>query len=356
MTRVRRPSGGAPTGTNPLCSSTVSGVCSSYYERTWWAGDQILAEWRTADGTPNPTNSGSVGYVHAPGVTSIDAPVAVITSSGTRVITEDWRGLGESSLFPNGAPADNTLYGGTAITVAWPSGRGAYFTPYLGQPSGSSVEHSWLGSLVENGAGAAGLMYRRNRYHDPQSGRFTQQDPIGIAGGVNLYGFAGGDPVNYSDPFGLCPVPILCEAIDIAAVAMDIRDIRQNGLGWGNGLALAADVAAVAIPVVPAGAGALQRGGQRLLPFADADRVREVNATLDRIGAGVKKYGRDGIEFRNREGRLPAKSKGYYSEWTVDTPGASDRAQRRIIRGQGGETYYTDDHYGSFTRIDPRRQ
>ena len=34
-------------------------------------------------------------------------------------------------------------------------------------------------------------------------GIFTQQDPIGIAGGLNLYGFAGGDPVNFSDPFGL---------------------------------------------------------------------------------------------------------------------------------------------------------
>jgi uncharacterized protein RhaS with RHS repeats len=36
------------------------------------------------------------------------------------------------------------------------------------------------------------------------SGQFTQQDPIGIAGGLNLYGYAGGDPINFSDPFGLC--------------------------------------------------------------------------------------------------------------------------------------------------------
>ena len=34
---------------------------------------------------------------------------------------------------------------------------------------------------------------------------FTQEDPIGLAGGLNLYGFAGGDPINFSDPFGLCP-------------------------------------------------------------------------------------------------------------------------------------------------------
>ena len=30
----------------------------------------------------------------------------------------------------------------------------------------------------------------------------TQQDPIGVAGGANVYGFAGGDPVNFEDPFG----------------------------------------------------------------------------------------------------------------------------------------------------------
>jgi uncharacterized protein RhaS with RHS repeats len=36
-------------------------------------------------------------------------------------------------------------------------------------------------------------------------GLLTQEDPIGIAGGLNLYGFANGDPINFSDPFGLCP-------------------------------------------------------------------------------------------------------------------------------------------------------
>ena len=37
------------------------------------------------------------------------------------------------------------------------------------------------------------------------SAQFTQQDPIGIAGGLNLYGYANGDPINFSDPFGLGP-------------------------------------------------------------------------------------------------------------------------------------------------------
>ena len=40
--------------------------------------------------------------------------------------------------------------------------------------------------------------------YDSPPGQSTQQDPIGIAGGANVYGFASGDPVNLSDPFGLC--------------------------------------------------------------------------------------------------------------------------------------------------------
>ena len=55
-----------------------------------------------------------------------------------------------------------------------------------------------------DGRDASGLTYRQNGYYDANTGQFTQQDPIGIAGGANVYGFAGGDPVNYQDPFGLC--------------------------------------------------------------------------------------------------------------------------------------------------------
>jgi RHS repeat-associated protein len=55
---------------------------------------------------------------------------------------------------------------------------------------------------------ASGLLYRRARYLDPATGHFVSEDPIGLAGGMNLYGFANGDPVNFSDPFGLCRVRV----------------------------------------------------------------------------------------------------------------------------------------------------
>jgi len=67
-------------------------------------------------------------------------------------------------------------------------------------------------------------------------------------------------------------------------------------------------------------------------------------------------YSRDGIVFENREKLLPIKTKGYYREYTVPTPGAKDRGARRIVCGGDKPSepdicYYTDDHYLSFQRI-----
>ncbi|WP_415839444.1 ribonuclease domain-containing protein, partial [Nocardioides zeicaulis] len=59
----------------------------------------------------------------------------------------------------------------------------------------------------------------------------------------------------------------------------------------------------------------------------------------------------DGGVFGNREGLLPDEDDGYYREYTVPTPGSPDRGGRRIIAGDGGELYWTADHYASFARI-----
>ena len=47
------------------------------------------------------------------------------------------------------------------------------------------------------------LYFYRARYYDPQLGRFLSEDPIGLAGGINPYAYAGNDPVNHKDPYGL---------------------------------------------------------------------------------------------------------------------------------------------------------
>ncbi len=50
---------------------------------------------------------------------------------------------------------------------------------------------------------ATGLYYFRARWYDPGAGRWVSNDPIGIAGGMNLYAFCENNPVNFVDPFGL---------------------------------------------------------------------------------------------------------------------------------------------------------
>lgn len=82
----------------------------------------------------------------------------------------------------------------------------------------------------------------------------------------------------------------------------------------------------------------------------------EALETIDLIEqGGPYPYGRDDSVFMNREGRLPQHERGYWREYTVPTPGESDRGARRIVAGRGGELYYTDDHYGSFVRVkEPR--
>ena len=96
-------------------------------------------------------------------------------------------------------------------------------------------------------------------------------------------------------------------------------------------------------------------GPQRIdgLPVIYVDQLpREARTTLRLIEQGGPfPYSKDGTVFQNREGILPSRPRGYYHEYTVITPGENHRGARRIVTGERGELYYTDDHYDSFSRI-----
>jgi RHS repeat-associated protein len=80
---------------------------------------------------------------------------------------------------------------------AW-SGTTTDFSPF-GDVGGTPSAQSAFGT----GPVMGGLVYLRNRWYDPNSGRFTQEDPIGYGGGINLYAYVGNNPVSFADPFGL---------------------------------------------------------------------------------------------------------------------------------------------------------
>jgi ribonuclease T1 len=84
------------------------------------------------------------------------------------------------------------------------------------------------------------------------------------------------------------------------------------------------------------------------LPAFLPPEARDTIAVIQRDGPFPHRQ--DGGVFGNREGKLPRKPRGWYREYTVDTPGLRHRGARRIVTGGDPprEWYYTDDHYDSF--------
>ncbi|HEX6807355.1 MAG TPA: RHS repeat-associated core domain-containing protein [Gemmatimonadaceae bacterium] len=182
----------------------ASSGCHSTLTRVIWDGAQILGEIR-ADGSAGaspgeleddaPTymgaNYGKVAYVHG---LALDTPLEVVKNQDYVVLpVADYRGAMVTGTCP-ALPCQTTQ-------LVFPESSEGLFGDLLH----SSGWPSWYGTLIEGQTDASGYMYRRNRYLDPASGRFTQEDPIGLAGGLNAYGYANGDPVDFSDPFGLIP-------------------------------------------------------------------------------------------------------------------------------------------------------
>ncbi|MGL5823539.1 MAG: ribonuclease domain-containing protein [Nocardioides sp.] len=91
--------------------------------------------------------------------------------------------------------------------------------------------------------------------------------------------------------------------------------------------------------------------GLRLVPVT-ALPAEAVETILVIRNGGQFPYAADDGVFGNFEALLPAKPRGYYREYTVATPGIDGRGARRIVVGEGGEYYWTTDHYASFSRID----
>ncbi|CAM5248285.1 ribonuclease domain-containing protein [Rhodanobacter lindaniclasticus] len=84
----------------------------------------------------------------------------------------------------------------------------------------------------------------------------------------------------------------------------------------------------------------------------------QARAMVQRITSGGPfEHSQDGAVFGNHEGLLPKQPRGYYHEYTVETPGARNRGARRIVTGGTPPSvwYYTDDHYRSFRRFEVAR-
>ncbi len=101
------------------------------------------------------------------------------------------------------------------------------YTPYGASTGGlSGTAFGYAGYRWDS---ETNLYHTQTRSYDPAMGRFIQTDPIGYAGGRNLYAYTGGDPLNKVDPMGTC-----CDDIIVAENPQDGGG-PNDGTGGGGG-------------------------------------------------------------------------------------------------------------------------
>lgn len=141
-------------------------------------GDQLVAEY-----TPSGTILRS--YMYYPGV---DRPFAIQAASNSYYYLDDGRGNVTGLI--------------DAINLNQVVARYSY-TPFGEELTSSGTVFNPVRFAGRELDSETGFYYNRARYYHPRYGRFLSEDPIGLAGGVNPYLYAGADPMNSSDPSGL---------------------------------------------------------------------------------------------------------------------------------------------------------
>ncbi|MCP4591169.1 MAG: RHS repeat-associated core domain-containing protein [bacterium] len=99
---------------------------------------------------------------------------------------------------------------------------------------------------------SSGLLHVGARYYDPALGRFLQRDPVGIAGGLNVYAYVGNSPLLHTDPAGLHPRG----ALELGA---EYKGLRSLGLSPSEASQMLGDLYG------PIGGGLLDS----IIPFTD---------------------------------------------------------------------------------------
>jgi RHS repeat-associated protein len=180
-----------------------------------------------------------------------------------------------------------------------------------------------------------GLVRFGARDYDPETGRWTAQDPIDFAAGdSNLYGYVLGDPVNLVDPSGL----YVETGVDVAFVVYDITTLALGCGSWGS---LALDTGGIFLPFVAGLGHADKLPAGRLLfdSWHEAtfpNKTQSVTYHWDKharaLGKSPTQYTRDALDFFRQ-------NRGIAEQVTLKDGSAGLRIN--IKGGPGG--YFTPD-------------
>jgi RHS repeat-associated protein/uncharacterized repeat protein (TIGR02543 family) len=178
-------------------------------QETVWLGDLPVAVLKPATG---PALTPDIYYLHAD---HLGTPRA-ITRPGDNKVVWTW----ESEAFGASLPEQN------------PSGLGNFV-----------FNLRFPGQYYDQ---ETGLFYNGFRDYDPATGRYSESDPIGLAGGMNTYTYGRNNPLRYTDPLGLCgPFTLLCAFVLENSLAINTVGIAAAELAGGLPSPVAPEAAAV---------------------------------------------------------------------------------------------------------------
>lgn len=118
------------------------------------------------------------------------------TPNGKKLITSEVVYLHTDHLNTPRTGTDTT----GKVVWNWQSDAFGIKIPVAKQPNKVVVNLRFPGQYFDT---ESGLYYNYHRYYDPQTGRYISSDPIGLVGGLNTYGYVGGNPLRYTDSKGL---------------------------------------------------------------------------------------------------------------------------------------------------------
>ena len=161
--------------------------------------DQLLVK-------QNPDGS-ITRYIHGEGLLYEETTNAAGVAQSPVYYHYDWRGDTVALSDATGSVTARLSYSPYGVPTVE---SGTVTTPFC-------FNGKW-GVMTES----SGLLSMQARYYSTTFQRFLNEDPSGFNGGVNLYAYANGDPIDFTDPFGLCP-----------ASSGYLHDVGQMWVGYG---------------------------------------------------------------------------------------------------------------------------
>ena len=195
-------------------TTTWSNIAPGTYQLTAKATDNNGARVTTMPVTVSVNaTAATIYYIHPD---HLGTPRAITTSDTANTKVWEWK---NEDAFGNNLPNED------------PNATGTTFKYNLRFP----------GQYFDQ---ETGTFYNYLRDYDSATGRYVQSDPIGLAGGLSTFGYVGGRPLNFIDPFGLAPggLPYLnpprrkptCACSNIVAYQADVDKKAEGGTEYGH--------------------------------------------------------------------------------------------------------------------------